>query len=122
MKRLFILLLLNAVLVSCKKDSTKLVPANPSAPFFSVYPGPVKGYVGDVMPFYDNNTFHLFFLMDWRDNAPQYHPWYKFNTTDLFNYTYQGQMISRIIHLVQALLLRRVLPTMVIIPAIITYF
>ncbi|MGZ3767409.1 MAG: glycoside hydrolase domain-containing protein [Mucilaginibacter sp.] len=94
MNRLLIFLLLNILLLSCKKESTNLAPTNPLAPFFAVYPAPVKGYVGDVMPFYDNNTFHLFFLMDWRDNAPQYHPWYKFNTTDLLNYTYQGQMIG----------------------------
>ncbi|MCR8558845.1 DUF4975 domain-containing protein [Mucilaginibacter sp. BJC16-A38] len=94
MKRLFFLFLLDILMISCKKDSTKLEPVNPSMPFFSVYPAPVKGYVGDVMPFYENNTFHLFFLMDWRDNAPQYHPWYKFTTPDLLNYTYQGQMIG----------------------------
>jgi beta-fructofuranosidase len=94
MKKLIILVLLNAVLGSCKKDSTKLVPYDPSAPVFAIYPAPFKGYVGDVMPFYDNSTFHLFFLMDWRDNASQYHPWYKFSTTDLLNYTNKGQMIG----------------------------
>lgn len=67
---------------------------NPATPTFAVYPAPIKGYVGDVMPYYDNNTFNLFFLMDWRDGAPQYHPWYKYNTSDLMNYSYKGQMIG----------------------------
>jgi beta-fructofuranosidase len=93
MKKFLTIVLLGAVMVSCKKDN-KAEAYNPSQPVFAVYPAPVKGYVGDVMPFFDNSTFHLFFLMDWRDNAPQYHPWYKFTSTDLLNYSYKGQMIG----------------------------
>jgi beta-fructofuranosidase len=94
MKKLILIILLNAVLASCKKDSAGIAPFDPAAPVFAIYPAPVKGYVGDVMPFYDNSAFHLFFLADWRDNAPQYHPWYKFTTTDLLNYTDKGIMIG----------------------------
>ena len=93
MKKTVVLILLNAVMFSCKKD-VKSVQIDASQPSFSVYPAPVKGYVGDVMPFYDNGSFNLFYLQDWRDNAPQYHPWYKFTTPDLLNYSYQGQMIG----------------------------
>lgn len=93
MKKFLTVILLTAGLVACKKDN-KAVPYDPAAPTFAVYPAPVKGYVGDVMPFYDSNTFHLFFLMDWRDGAPQYHPWYKYTTSDLLNYSYKGQMIG----------------------------
>lgn len=94
MKKISLIIVLCAMLASCKKDSSGIAPVDPTAPFFSIYQAPVKGYVGDVMPFYDNNTFHLFFLADWRDNAPQYHPWYKFTTTDLLTYTDKGIMIG----------------------------
>jgi beta-fructofuranosidase len=94
MKKFLIVILLGAILPSCKKDNKAAAVYNPAAPTFAVYPAPVKGFVGDVMPFYDNSTFHLFFLMDWRDGAPQYHPWYKYTSTDLLNYSYKGQMIG----------------------------
>lgn len=84
-------------MAACKKDSinSAIEPVdNPHPTNFAIYPVPAKGYVGDMMPFYDNNTFHLFYLQDWRDNAPNYHPWFKYTTTDLLNYTYQGQMIE----------------------------
>lgn len=94
MKNFLMIALAGVLLSSCKKDTNTIAPYNPSAPVFAVYPAPVKGYVGDVMPYYDSNVFHLFFLMDWRDAAPQYHPWYKFTSGDLLNYTYKGQMIG----------------------------
>jgi len=94
MKKFLIVILLSAILTSCKKDNKAAAVYNPAAPTFAVYPAPVKGFVGDVMPFYDNSTFHLFFLIDWRDGAPQYHPWYKYTSTDLLNYSYKGQMIG----------------------------
>lgn len=94
MKIFFATVLLCIGLISCKKDNKALAPYNPSAPVFAVYPAPPKGYVGDVMPYYNAGEFNLFFLMDWRDGAPQYHPIYKYNTPDLLNYTYKGQMIG----------------------------
>lgn len=94
MKKFLIVILLATGLMSCKKDSKTIPPYSPSAPVFAVYPAPVKGYVGDVMPYYNAGSFNLFFLMDWRDGAPQYHPIYKYNTSDLVNYTYKGQMIG----------------------------
>lgn len=93
MKKFLTIILLATAMVACKKDN-KAVPVSPSAPVFAVYPAPLKGYIGDVMPYYDNSTFHLFFLMDWRDGAPQYHPWYKYTTTDLTSYSYKGLMIG----------------------------
>lgn len=97
LKKILTLFGLTATLIACKKDTinTTISPvSDPHPTNFAVYPAPAKGYVGDVMPFYDGNTFHLFYLQDWRDNASNYHPWYKFTTTDLTNYTYQGQMIG----------------------------
>ena len=97
LKKILSAFVLTTLLVACKKDAinSATLPVSDSHPTnFAIYPAPAKGYVGDVMPFYEGNTFHLFYLQDWRDNAPNYHPWYKFTTTDLTSYTYQGQMIG----------------------------
>ncbi|WP_091148668.1 glycoside hydrolase family 32 protein [Mucilaginibacter pineti] len=96
-KKIFTVLSLTSLLMACTKDkinSAIAVSTDPHPTTFAIYPAPVKGYVGDVIPFYEGNTFHLFYLQDWRDNAPNYHPWYKYTTTNLTNYTYAGQMIG----------------------------
>lgn len=51
------------------------------------------GFVGDVMPYYANDSFHLFYLHDARNGAAGFHPWNKFTTKDLTQYMYDGAMI-----------------------------
>ena len=53
------------------------------------------GYTGDIMPFFDNGKFHIYFLHD-AQNKPAgkgFHDIHEFETTDLVNFNYQGQMI-----------------------------
>lgn len=94
---------------SCSKknsagDTTQ--PANGSIAA-SIYPLPPSqwmqasgttyysaGWVGDVMPYYDQGKFHVFYLHDARDGQAGFHPIHKFETADLVNYSYQGLMIN----------------------------
>ncbi|OMF21805.1 hypothetical protein BK133_27715 [Paenibacillus sp. FSL H8-0548] len=54
---------------------------------------PPEGWVGDVMPFSDNGQIHLFYLQDWRDGAPGFHPWHQASTANLTEYAYEGESI-----------------------------
>lgn len=51
------------------------------------------GWVGDVMPYFDKDSFHVFYLHDARDGAAGFHPWNKFTTSDFTSYQYGGVMI-----------------------------
>ncbi|MBD1362395.1 DUF4975 domain-containing protein [Mucilaginibacter sp. ZT4R22] len=92
---------------SCKKDT---VTSNPVAPYteakFNIYPKPVAnsaagngtGWVGDVMPYYVNGQFEIFYLFDAPDrvkqSSPGQHPIAKLTSKDLLNFTDAGEMIT----------------------------
>ena len=53
------------------------------------------GYTGDIMPFFDNGKFHIYFLHD-AQNKPAgtgFHDIHEYLSTDLAHFTYEGQMI-----------------------------
>ncbi len=91
---------------ACKKDNdTTITPADVSNAA-DIYPTPPAkwfgganpyytpaGFVGDVMPYYEGDSFHVFYLHDARDGASGFHPWSKFTTSNLTSYTYDGVMI-----------------------------
>ncbi len=54
---------------------------------------PVNGWVGDPIPFYDNGTFYVFYLQDWRTGYPFLHPWHMVYSTDLSSFTFGGETI-----------------------------
>ena len=60
---------------------------------YSMFYKPSHGWIGDAMPFYDNGTFHVFYLQDTRPAPSTFHPWYKATTTDFMSYTDDGEMI-----------------------------
>ena len=55
------------------------------------------GWVGDVMPFFDNGKFHIFFLHDATDaekaKSAGQHAIHKFTSSDLAKFSYEGEMI-----------------------------
>jgi beta-fructofuranosidase len=63
---------------------------SPYATFFK----PTVGWVGDPIPFYENGTFHIFYLQDARNTLPTFHPWYKVTTTDFATFTDNSEMIA----------------------------
>lgn len=62
---------------------------------YTIFAKPPEGWVGDVMPvsMEDDSEMILFYLQDYRDGAPTYHPFHSFTTTDLVHYTYNGESI-----------------------------
>lgn len=62
-----------------------------------MYYRPTDGVAADVIPFYENGTYYLFYLKDYRDFARQGEgcPWHLLTTTDLVNYTDRGAVILR---------------------------
>ncbi|MGV3767113.1 MAG: glycoside hydrolase domain-containing protein [Chitinophagaceae bacterium] len=90
---------------SCKKEKNNTVLPDQENPV-SVYPIPPSrwmmhnntpyyssGFVGDVMPFFDNGKFHLYYLHDARDGQPGFHPIHKFVSDDFVHYEYDGLMV-----------------------------
>ena len=51
------------------------------------------GYVGDVMPFFDNNELNIFYLQDGRNTNLGFHPFAMMSTTDFINYKDYGVVI-----------------------------
>ena len=58
---------------------------------------PECAWAADFIPFYKDGTFHLFYLLDWRD--PHKHgegtPWYQISTRDFVHFTEHGEMLPR---------------------------
>jgi len=58
---------------------------------------PAGAWAADFIPFYKDGTFHLFYLLDWRD--PHKHgegtPWYQISTRDFVHFTEHGEMLPR---------------------------
>ncbi|MFT4061934.1 MAG: hypothetical protein QM642_06215 [Edaphocola sp.] len=105
MKHYLLGISLSLLCISCGKNNTTQ-PEEDSPATAGIFPVPpaewmqgitdpyyAGGYVGDPMPFYENGTFHVFFLHDARDGATGFHPWDKFTTSDLLSYAYAGRMI-----------------------------
>lgn len=76
-------------------EMSSIYPVPPSqwmggdSPYYSA------GYTGDVMPYYEDGTFHIYFLHD-AINKPAgkgFHDIHEFSTTNLATFTYEGQMI-----------------------------
>ena len=60
---------------------------------YTIFAKPPVGWVGDVMPMVgdeDSGELRLFYLQDWRDGKPTYHPFHSFTTSDFVHYTYNG--------------------------------
>ncbi len=63
---------------------------------YTLFVKPPEGWVGDVMPMAgdeESGQLRLFYLQDWRDGAPTYHPFHSFVTEDFVHYTYLGEAI-----------------------------
>lgn len=58
---------------------------------------PNDAWAADVIPFFKDGVFHIFYLKDWRDpkSFGEGTPWYKITTTDFVNFNDHGEMLSR---------------------------
>lgn len=74
---------------------TNIFPQPPNQWMGSTNPYYTAGYVGDVMPYYENGKFHLFFLHDAKTKpaGEGFHDIHSFETTNFKDFTYQGRQI-----------------------------
>lgn len=112
MKHLFrkILIACNILMVAsaCTKNvNSSIISTTAVSDTFNIYPIPTvskgnnssgyAGWVGDVMPYYNNGKFQLFFLHDAPDRVKQssagQHPIHSFTTNNLLDFTYEGESI-----------------------------
>src|SRR5947208_2067500 len=58
---------------------------------------PADSWVGDIIPYYKDGKFRLFFLNLWRETAKhgEGHPWYQVSTEDFIHFTEHGEMLPR---------------------------
>lgn len=108
MKKIYcIAAVFSMMLLSCAQDDISKITTADIYGIPNVFPQPpvgwmgetdsynTTGWVGDVMPYFDNGKFHLFFLHD-ALNKPAgkgYHDIHEFETSDLVNYNYSGRRI-----------------------------
>lgn len=58
-----------------------------------IFPTLDTSFVGDPMPFYEDGTFHVFYLEDLRDGKIGYHPWSLYETSNFYEYEHKGEVI-----------------------------
>jgi beta-fructofuranosidase len=58
---------------------------------------PNDAWSADFIPFYENGSYRLFYLLDWRDRAGHGEgtPWFQLSTQDFVNFTEHGCMLER---------------------------
>ncbi len=58
---------------------------------------PIDGWTGDIMPFFWNGRFHLFYLKDFRDieGHGEGTPWFHLSTTDFVTFVEHGESLAR---------------------------
>ncbi|WP_158275631.1 glycoside hydrolase family 32 protein [Marinilabilia rubra] len=108
MRYIFILMLLGIVgmAASCDdENNSENIKEDPDVDLSTQrrFPQEVGGYeyffrpqntwVGDPMPFYENGTYHVFYLQDERPASDQFHPWHLVETNDASSYDYKGVAI-----------------------------
>lgn len=73
--------------------TTSCQSGDESGRFHTFFKPPV-GWFGDPFPFYDNGTFYIYYLQDWRGAHPYLHPFHLVTTTDISAFTYEGEVLS----------------------------
>ncbi len=84
-------------LSACSKDNDTITWQPEERERFLLYHEPTKGWVGDVMPYYINGRFEIFYLNDATDVEKQsstgQHPIFKLSTDNLVDVTDDGEVI-----------------------------
>lgn len=75
---------------------TNIFPLPPEQWMQGDKPYYTAGYVGDVMPYYENGKFHMFFLHDARTkpSGEGFHDIHSMETTNFSDYSYSGRQIA----------------------------
>lgn len=106
LKKILMTGVLLSVILSCTKEK-RYAPAEafteekfnifPKPQYSTTNPGQSTGWVGDIMPYFTNGQFEIFFLHDAPDPVKQssmgQHPIHKFSSKNLLDFSYDGEMI-----------------------------
>ena len=60
---------------------------------YSLFWKPIDGWVGDPMPFYENDRYFVMYLHDARDGGETFHPFAMASTTDFTSFTNHGIVV-----------------------------
>ncbi|PKQ45365.1 glycoside hydrolase family 32 protein [Confluentibacter flavum] len=108
LKQKLIIGLLFCVVLSCSNDDdtfiqppvnttiqTNIYPKPPSGWFGETNTYSTTGWVGDVMPYFDNDKFYLYFLHDAlsKPEGKGFHDIHSFQTSNFTEFDYEGRMI-----------------------------
>ncbi len=103
MKQLLVVLLLGCMgitMVGCGNTESAEVEAMSETKYLgqdieshSLYPVSSRGFVGDTMPYFEGDTFNVFYLDDLRDGQQGYHPWSVMKTKDFTQLEDMGEVI-----------------------------
>lgn len=92
LKKLALATLASTLLVGCSSvtlaEKGSIIQEN-----IDFNPKSVVGYVGDVMPFYEDGMMNIFYLQDGRNTSLGFHPFALMTTTDLVSYHDYGMVI-----------------------------
>ncbi len=56
---------------------------------------PDHAILADCIPFYEDGVFHIFYLLDYRDEKEVGTPWFKITTKDFVHFEDHGEMLPR---------------------------
>lgn len=90
---LFLLVGLSACEINSNDDNDLPLKGSIEQGEINLFPKSTYGYVGDPMPFYDNGTMNMFYLLDERGGTIGFHPFALFQTTDFLTWNDIGTVI-----------------------------
>lgn len=74
-------------------DKTTSCQSGDESGRFDTFFKPPVGWFGDPFPYYENGTFYIYYLQDWRGIQPYLHPFHLTTTTDISSFDYQGEAL-----------------------------
>lgn len=96
--KIIIFILIITILSSCTEDIVDDITPLPengtiTQEDFMLFPKSEYGYIGDPMPFYDNGTMNMFYLLDERRGSIGFHPFALLQTEDFLSWEDIGTVI-----------------------------
>lgn len=84
-------------LTACSKDNTSYIWEEPAKTVYNIYHQPQKGWVGDLMPYYLDGKFKLYYLNDAtnleKQSSSGQHPIFSLTTENLIDVVDDGEVI-----------------------------
>lgn len=100
MKRILLTFLATSLLLLAGCVTTPIEYEDINQENMTIFTKQKTGNIGDVMPFFHNNSWHFFYL---HDTAPKpgFHPWYHLSTNNFYEFEDHGETIP-VIHNIES--------------------